>query len=164
MAVCGGGGGSANNDSNTSKTAGSGGTSSVKSGATVLIQATGGTGGFARGTEDGGNRGRAGEGGLPNGSSGKTGQISLDDTMGFGLNFVQNSGSYGAGGGCRGSYASISSGGSGGYDSNYKNVNSNEILTISVGKGGQAYDHYSNGYARNGVSGFVLIAYGEGIE
>ena len=129
----------------------------------ILIQATGGSGGFVRGGESG-NRGRGGNGGTPNGVSGKTSQNALYDTTGFNLDFLKNTGNYGAGGGCRGSYTSISSGGSGGYDSNYKNVNPNEILSISVGKGGQSYDHYSNGYARNGTSGFVLIAYGEGIE
>ena len=165
VAVCGGGGGGSYTDSSTKSTADSGGTSYIKSSNSVLIQASGGGGGIVRSNEEGTNQGSGGSAGTPNGTVGKTGSRRIiGDTLGFMLYFIQNSGNYGTGGGCTRSYNSVSSGGSGGYNSNYISVESNKTLTISVGAGGKAYNHYGNTYARNGASGFVLIAYGEGIE
>ena len=142
VAVCGGGGGGANNDSNTRKTAGSGGTSSVKSGATVLIQATGGGGGVAQYDYNDGNKGSGGSAGAPNGHAGtSTSGVAISDTAGFALGFTKTNGTYGSGGGCNKQYISISSGGSGGFNSNYVSGIDRKTLTIIVSTGGSKYDY-----------------------
>ena len=70
----------------------------------------------------------------------------------------------GGGGGCNKQYISISSGGSGGFNSNYVSGIDRKTLTIIVSTGGSKYDYNGQGYPRDGKSGFVLIAYGQGIE
>lgn len=165
VAVCGGGGGGANIDSDSRKAAGSGETSSVKRGSSVIIQATGGGGGIARYNYYDGNKGSGGNAGTPNGHAGiSTSGKAIPDTIGFALSFTKGDGAYGSGGGCSQQYISISSGGSGGYDSNYVSVVNGETLTVTVGSGGAKYDYNGRGVPRDGTSGFVLIAYGEGIE
>ena len=167
VAVCGGGGGGAwLRSMGKTATAGAGGTSSIKLNNTVLFQATGGNGGQAK-TEDeyGHHRGYGGTGGSPNGHNGiGTGDGDGVGGSGFGLAFSIISGSYGAGGtayektssGARG--RSCSGGGSGGYNTTTITINQNSNLSIIVGGGG------SGEGGKSGNSGFVLIAYGEGIE
>lgn len=152
VAVCGGGGGGAYENLGSLK-AGSGGTSSFDS----LISATGGTGAWFEGDPDGINAKGAGIGGSPNGYNGAE---DISYTNGFALNFTKQNGSYGRGGGKGGSRDGRLSGGSGGYNSGYFNIISNQSYNISVGAGG-----YNNGtQTLSGTSGFVLIAYGQGIE
>ena len=54
-------------------------------------------------------------------------------------------------------------GGSGGYDSQYVDVIPNAIYEIKVGEGGAKPTNFASFYDE-GISGFVLIAYGQGIE
>lgn len=91
-----------------------------------------------------------GYGGTPNGNDGALG----NGGTGFALNFDKTTGSYGAGGV---SYSNGYGGGSGGYNSSTLTVDSGVTYVITVGAGG-----YKSGGA--GKSGFVLIAYGQGIE
>lgn len=161
VAVCGGGGGAANTDSEARQTAGSGGTSSVKQGTSVLIQATGGGGGIASYDYNNGNKGQGGAAGTPNGNAGTTtAGYAINDTTGFALSFTKTNGTYGSGGGCNKMYISLSSGGSGGYNTNYISVISGQTLTITVGKGGTKYDYNNRGQVRDGKAGFCKIAYG----
>lgn len=170
VAVCGGGGGRISYS--PYGRSGSGGTSSIKSGSTIKIQATGGVGAYtyARTMQDNDNNwtGRfatAGTGGTPNGNSGGERNDpdghSVSGTVsggaGFALAFTKNSGGYGQGGSATGRsmYGGIGGGGSGGYNTNYISVTPLETLTIIVGAGGSGAVG-----GNNGASGFVLIAYG----
>lgn len=174
VAVCGGGGRVSYSPYGR---AGSGGTSSVQSGSTVKIQATGGAGAYTytRTMQDNDNNwdgyfATAGTGGTPNGNSGgernSSNGLSVSGTAsggaGFALAFTQNSGGYGQGGSAtanphRG--GGVGGGGSGGYNTNYISVTTLETLTIIVGAGGSGAVG-----GNSGASGFVLIAYGQGIE
>lgn len=171
VAVCGGGGGGRVSYFPHGR-AGSGGTSSVQSGSTVKIQATGGAGAYTyyRTIQDNDNNwtghfATAGTGGTPNGNSGGE-RNSPDGTStsgtapggaGFALAFTQNSGGYGQGGSATvNSYrGGVGGGGSGGYDTNYIDVTPLETLTIIVGAGGSGAVG-----GNSGASGFVFIAYG----
>ena len=99
-----------------------------------------------------------GAGGIPNGYGGTTAEY----TQGFELSFEKIDGEFGRGGGPYGDFAGAPfySGGSGGYDSQYITVAPNTTYEVKVGKGGAAPTDWEN-YGRAGVSGFVLIAYGE---
>ena len=157
VAVCGGGGGGAYAVSENA-TGGNGNTSSFDT-----IQATGGTGGWLKGDADGISDSEYGNGGTPNGVDGSN---RIEYTAGFALDFSKKNGTYGRGGGGKtniGYYIYVRSGGSGGYNSTYKNVSSNKSYTIKVASGGSAGGRISN-VSNAGTSGFVLIAYGEGIE
>ena len=168
VALCAGGGGgagAATRSPSQSYTGGAGGNSSFGSYYTV----TGGTGGYAN--KNGSCS--AGKGGTPNGKNGTTrsnvsGHSSTTSGgSGWSLNFNQASGSYGAGGGAvASSYTSwLGGGGSGGYYSGYFNVKELENITITVGNYGVLGDtNDSRAHGYNGASGFVLIAYGQGIE
>lgn len=62
-------------------------------------------------------------------------------------------------------YATLAVGGSGGYNTNYLTVSPGENLSIKVGSAGSNISWGSGaGSHTNPTSGFVLIAYGEGIE
>lgn len=106
----------------------------------------------------------AGIGGSPNGRVGgtKRGSGNIAGGTGFSLSFTMSNGNYGQGVSAVGqnlkSYRT--SGGSGGYNTNYVSVTSNSNISIVVGSGG----YKSGTYGNPGASGFVLIAYGEGIE
>ena len=118
---------------------------------------------------------KAGEGGNPNGNDGTRSALSVSTTSkggsGFNLSFISENGNYGKGGSCTGNGYSYwtphAGGGSGGYDSQYINVESLKAYSITVGeKGYNIYDQVSNTMtsSSDATSGFVLIAYGEGIE
>lgn len=168
IALCAGGGGgagAATKSPSQSYTGGTGGNSSFGSYYTV----TGGKGGYAN--KNGSCS--AGAGGNPNGRNGSTrsgisGHSSTTSGgTGWALNFNQQSGSYGSGGGAvASSYTSwLGGGGSGGYYIGYLNVKSNETINIIVGTYGVLGDtNDSRAHGYNGKSGFVLIAYGQGIE
>ena len=102
-----------------------------------------------------------GDGGTPNGRNGIAG---LGDAhnggAGFALSFNLANGSYGKGGNA--SKSVNAGGGSGGYNSTYFTVTPNSTVTIKVGVGGNGVSY--GGTANSGTSGFVLIAYGQGIE
>lgn len=172
VAVCGGGGGAGHvlGGANSSQTGGTGGTSSFGN----LLSATGGTGGRADAAENDPDEqtGTAGKGGSPNGRDGtltpaygssSSGKNTAGAT-GFALSFTMTNGSYGNGGGVQqnGNARVIfgATGGSGGYNSNYVNVQSGSTYTVQVGAGGAARNAVNNGVARAGNSGFVLIAFG----
>lgn len=160
VAVCGGGGGGRASIDNG--TASSGKTSSIKRSNTELLKATGGSGGRTQSKwmQDNDNNwteyyGYGGTGGTPNGKNGGShsqSSGSVSGGAGFALNFNLANGNYGKGGNASGSMAQAG-GGSGGYNTSYLEIISSETLTIVVGEAGG-----------NGTSGFVLIAYGEGIE
>ena len=133
-----------------------------------MIQATGG-GGAASSS----NVATAGTGGTPNGNAGSRSTQSVAVTTnggtGFEMSFSKTSGTYGRGSGVKGSsnYTnSQASGGSGGYNTKYIDVPALTTLTISIGNYGNSsvYNAYPPPTINNGTSGFVLIAYGEGIE
>lgn len=154
VAVCGGGGGGTNTRSKLDK-ATSGGTSSVSINNSIKISASGGSRITGFNDYDGAYIYYNGNGGSPN---------PKNDGTGWSLNFNQISGTYG-----RGSKVNVFNystnykyGGSGGYDTNYLEISNETILTISVGNKGSNYDN--SGLAVDSTSGFVLIAYGEGIE
>lgn len=147
VAVCGGGGSGAG----TGISAGhgfAGGTSSFGD----LLSATGGGG--ATGTSGGG--GRPGAAGTPNGYAGEWSKGGY--TKGFALSFEKTDGDYGRGSGFnRGD--NPMQGGSGGYDSQYITVMPNTTYEVNVGEGGAKPTNFAAFYDE-GVSGFVLIAYG----
>lgn len=158
VAVCGGGGGGIFADGGSNGT--NGGTSKFGS----LIQATGGTGGldnsYWNDTEDFNNDSIPGVGGTPNGRNGKW-RTTNAGGVGFSLSFQMSNGTYGHGGdGCSRSYSSGTGGGSGGYDSKYVNVEPGKTYTVVVGEAGGNID---DRMIETTTSGFVLIAYGEGI-
>lgn len=156
VAVCGGGGGGTHNTG----TGGTGGTSVIKNNTVSIIQATGGYGGEVFYND--GYEVYEGSGGTPNGRAGTAGYSSdAQGGTGFALSFTLTNGTYGQGGGAQGGIRSNNAGGgSGGYNCNYINVNVNTTYSITVGAGGSKADDKSY----NGNSGFVLIAYGQGIE
>ena len=79
--------------------------------------------------------------------------------LGFALGFNMSSGSFGKGGDIY--YVTVNyGGGSGGYDTAYFNVTPGESYKIVVGAGGSRRGGADIGWAQNGSSGFVLIAYG----
>lgn len=165
----GGGAGAATRSPSQSYTGGTGGTSSISRNSTVLIRATGGTGGYAN--KNGSCR--AGSGGSPNGRGGTTrsGTSGHSSTIsggaGWSLNFNQSSGSYGSGGGAvASSYTSwLGSGGSGGYNTSYINVTPGETLSVTVGNYGRLGDtDDSRAHGYNGAVGAVLIAYGADVN
>mgnify|MGYP000611028110 CR=1 FL=1 len=91
-----------------------------------------------------------GKGGTPNGKNNNTG---------FALSFTASNGNYGKGG-YGGSLNTV--GDSGGYNSTYVNVTAGKSYKVVVGSGGvPGRSRNLTGY--KGTSGFVLIAYGEGI-
>lgn len=156
VAVCGGGGGGWGTDSEATN----GGTSSFGN----LIQATGG-GVSYRYMDDDDCIFVGGAAGVPNGIQGST--------KGFALNFIKQEGSYGNGGYGLGPTVIYhgkgnANSGTGGYDSKYINVSPSNNYTIIVGAGGKEgkhpYDESWSYWNTDGTSGFVLIAYGEGIE
>lgn len=155
VAVCGGGGGGIAADGGSNGT--NGGTSKFGS----LIQATGGTGGldnsYWNGTEDFLDDSIPGVGGTPNGRNGKD-ATSNAGGVGFSLSFQMSNGTYGHGGdGCSRSYSIGTGGGSGGYDSNYVNVEPAKTYTVVVGEAGRTI---GDGIIETSTSGFVLIAFG----
>ena len=139
VAVCGGGGGGQYGDPNRYGYAENGGDSTA-----FGVTATGGEKGYRR---------QGGTGGSPNGVNGNHAQWY---TKGFALSFSLSDGDYGKGGG--GDGGGEYCGGSGGYDSTYVNVVSNNTYSITVGVGGKKAQYVSR--LKNGESGFVLIAYG----
>lgn len=158
VAVCGGGGGGSDPPYKKGSilTGESGGTSQFGN----LIQASGGGGGkiHCYGSQTHAktqsisykNYYYIGTAGSPNGIAGST--------SGFSLSFDKKTGNYGAGGIA---YNDQSIGGTGGYNSGYIKVNPLHTYTIIVGSGGSpALNSQSGHYAKNGASGFVLIAYG----
>ena len=158
VAVCGGGGGAAWGEN----TAGYGGTSFFDT-----IQATGGTGGkCVHNDSDIDNTWWdeiGGSGGSPNGNSGKGSYHNkVTGGTGFALDFNKTSGTYGQGGSTtkNAALSHQASGGSGGYNTNYILVTSNSTISLTVGSGGAGKGNNTT----NGTSGFVLIAYGQGIE
>ena len=188
VAICGGGGGGAillrgYNDSLVPTKAENGESSSFD----TLI-ATGGEGGTVKGIDnnDISGDGIGGKGGIPNGAQGSCNRnnivkfiedIANNNYQGFCLNFNKESngvyGQYGYG------YLNEdlvilimqltiqSTGGGGGYYSKYLEVESNKTYSIKVGKAGTNLllgGDESTFKVRNPASGFVLIAYGEGIE
>ena len=106
-------------------------------------------------------------GGTPNGRKGSRGwsNSTFAGGTGFSLSFSMSNGNYGKGGDIPGSSYGCPcvAGGSGGYLSTYIEVVPNFSYTVNVGKGGTA-NYIDRRAANNGTSGFVLIAYGEGIE
>ena len=118
---------------------------------------------------------RGGTGGTPNGRDGTKTFYQNTATStggnGFTLNFNMTTGNYGSGGSCTGSRYSASTvhagGGSGGYNTKYVDVESLKTYQVIVGAGGAGKnsdnDNRLASYT-NAKSGFVLIAYGEGIE
>lgn len=150
IAVCGGGSGSTGESRD--KPSGAGGTSSFGN----LIQATGGT--AAKAYYSDGSKTEGGKGGTPNGrdGSGGSGYVMQNGGIGFALQFTLANGSYGNGGSIKDvASRAAQAGGSGGYNSNYINVESGVSYSIKVGAGGSA------GYKGSaGNSGFVLIAFG----
>lgn len=165
VAVCGGGGGGAKYPSREGRVTGGTGGNSFISTSNTNFQATGGTGGYSAQLFDEYNGTfnysiSKGLGGSPNGRDGNTTSMSSNTPSGgtgFSLSFELTNGSYGKGGNGNSSWSG--SGGSGGYNSSYLSVIENINLTITVGKGGTG-----GGNGSAGTSGFVLIAYGEGIE
>lgn len=161
VAVCGGGGGGAKYTNRNDVYGGNGGISSIKN-ENNIIQATGDQGGNSEEIENENGTfnysGYGGKGGTPNGRSGSYQSMngSCAGGNGFAKSFTLANGSYGKGGNGDSSWSG--GGGSGGYNSQYINL-SNSNLNITVGLGG-----IRGGSAQNGTSGFVLIAYGEGIE
>ena len=156
VAVCGGGGGGTRNRSRLDRCT-NGGTSSISNSNNVLLSATGG--GRISG-EDNSLEGYYtyynGTGGSPN---------PKNDGTGWNINFSKQSGNYGRGSKVNTLFdfsPNYNYGGSGGYDTKYFSVNSNSKLTIVVGSKGSNYDN--NGLSVDSNPGFVLIAYGEGIE
>ena len=137
------------------------------------MKATGGTGCFITNADMGWDYAEVpddsngGMGGTPNGRKGERGWNSkaFAGGTGFSLSFSMSNGNYGKGGDIPGSSFSCPcvAGGSGGYLSTYIEVTPKLNYTIIVGKGGTA-NAIRNRSANNGTSGFVLIAYGEGIE
>ena len=81
---------------------------------------------------------------------------------GFGLSFSIEKGSYGKGGDAQNNSSkdNNASGGSGGHNSNYISVTPSKTYSCVVGNGGTALGTHG----LKGNSGFVLIAYGQGIE
>lgn len=168
VALCAGGGGgagAATKSPSQSYTGGTGGNTVFG----LYYTVTGGKGGYANKS----GSCSAGAGGTPNGRNGSTRSgVSGHSTTtsggtGWALNFNQTNGSYGGGGGAvASSYTSwLGGGGSGGYYTGYINVQRNEIIQITVGNYGVLGDtNDSRAHGYNGTSGFVLIAYGEGIE
>ena len=160
VAVCGGGGRSACGYHGTSFTGDPGGDSSFDS----LLVATGGKGGTDRFLNTHGQGYRyeriPGKAGTPNGKDGSI--------TGWELGFESNIGTYGSGGNDNYPYSTPdynSKGGSGGYNTNYVFVTPNSNIIIKVGTGGiRRYDSNTAYIPSSGNSGFVLIAYGEGIE
>ena len=130
----------------------------IKNNTTIFIQATGGKGGTVKS-----GTGIAGDGGTPNGKKGtNSSTTAVQGGIGFDLSFILKNGIYGQGGGTQGGVStSNAGGGSGGYNSNYINVNANTTYSVTVGAGGSKVGG-SKSY--NGNSGFILIAYGQGIE
>lgn len=158
VAVCGGGGGGIAADGGPDGT--DGGTSKFGS----LIQATGGSGGldnsYWNDTEDFSNDSTPGVGGTPNGRNGKHATTNAGG-VGFSLSFEMSNGTYGHGGdGHSRAYSYGTGGGSGGYNSNYVNVEPNKPYTVVVGEAGRTN---GDGMIETTTSGFVLIAYGEGV-
>lgn len=158
VAVCGGGGGGIQADGGYDGT--NGGTSKFGS----FIQATGGTGGlddsYWNDTEDFNNGSKPGVGGTPNGRNGKRAARNAGG-VGFSLSFQMSDGTYGHGGdGCSNVSDYGTGGGSGGYNSSYINVEPSKTYTVVVGEAGRTIGH---GMIETTTSGFVLIAYGEGI-
>lgn len=154
VALCGGGGGGTDTRSKLDK-ATSGGTSSVSINNSIKISASGGSRITGFDDYDGGYIYYNGNGGSPN---------PKNDGTGWNLDFNKTSGSYGRGSKVDtfGFKPIYKYGGSGGYDTNYLEISNETILTISVGNKGSNYDN--SGLAVDSTSGFVLIAYGEGIE
>ena len=152
VAVCGGGGGSAYFASENGE-AEKGGDSSFGS-----FTATGGTGG----KQYSGNL-TGGIGGTPNGRNGQVGSFRTGAEgkggTGFSLSFSLSDGDFGEGGYSR----YVCGGGSGGYNVGYIDVVPNSTIAVNVGAGGEKYI-YSIPPDTSGEAGFVLIAYGEGIE
>lgn len=159
IALCGGGGASAT-DSTYTKQAGSGGISKFGD----LIKASGGGGawkdGYYNDTEDFNSSSRGGGGGVPNGRNGVRGNGAMTKTQGFKLSFDLTNGDYGSGA-CVLNSPFGSSGGSGGYNSNYVNVTPNMTYPVVVGDGGKAIKDSNS--EQNGTSGFVMVAYGGNI-
>lgn len=166
VAVCGGGGGATYSSSHQAD--GSvGGTSSIKLGSDILIQATGGGGAHLDGEADGiiSSKCRVGAAGSPNGVAGSTNAANSNVTRGFALSFTITNGSYGKGGGESSKYAFTTyGGGSDGYDSKTVNVSQKNSLTIVVGAAGTNHGLWNADPDIPPTSGFVLIAYGQGIE
>ena len=157
----------------TTLTGGSGGSSSFGN----LIIATGGKGGYLKIDGSTIKGSHHGAGGSPNGDT-YSGDSLLDikgTPASFGghkLSFDNSSGSYGQAVRVKQSgknYINFTYGGGGGFDSQYINL-SESTYSITVGKGGDAknYNLLANTTITNMPSsegnGFVLIAYGEGIE
>lgn len=166
VAVCGGGGGGFCQyyPDGEHHYASGGGTSKFGN----LIQATGGGGAHGTCYEMDIRETYAGSAGSPNGRAGATYRgWDHDNTggTGFVLSFTLTKGSYGTGGGIntKGSaYEAIEggTGGSGGYNTGYVNVSAGSSYTIVVGGGGAHYNNGGKASAKDGNSGFVLIAYG----
>lgn len=200
VAICGGGGGGAiglgtaywgsdgsEADRNiitsidwATATGGTGGTTSISSGATV-ITASGGGGGYIHSCngEHSGDTYTGGTAGSPNGRAG-AGYHDYIGTYGggtgFGLSFDLTNGGYGQGGGV--SYPhNLSSrwpceatGGSGGFNSTYLDVSVGQTFIVTVGGGGAAAasgeftDSATSDYSRltstPGANGFAMITYG----
>jgi hypothetical protein len=100
-----------------------------------------------------------GTGGTPNGNNGSSSKNVV--AAGFDKSFTKASGTYGQGG--KFTKYSGAGGGSGGYNSDIVNVTPGTELTITVGKGG-TYAARNSNYATSGNSGFIKIAYGEGVQ
>lgn len=173
VAVCGGGGGCVWGNEDGTRSGNNGGDSKFSD----LIVATAGKGGSVYDVSDyHDDTATGGKGGTPNGNDGvgliaKT-NITAEGGKGFSLNFNKTTGNYGKGGSNTsknyGAWTAKASGGSGGYDSSYLSITPNKVYSITVGIGGKSYignsdSQYITNYT-NGNSGFVLIAYGEGIE
>lgn len=102
-----------------------------------------------------------GKGGTPNGNNGSSSRNVV--ASGFDKSFTKASGTYGQGGKFTAYGYAGASGGSGGYDSANVSVTPGSELTITVGEGG-TYAARRSSYATSGSSGFVKIAYGEGVQ
>ena len=121
-----------------------------------------------------------GWGGYPNGRNGCSGgdnQTGLAGGTGFALSSTLQNGGYGAGGSYSAGGNTTSywdqgvSGGSGGWNQGYLNVQPYQQLTVVVGAGGAASSdsievgsstggHAGGAWCNNGERGFVLIEYG----
>ena len=172
VAVCGGGGGGSYTYRSEDHAYASAGNSSTFAG----LIATGGGRADTDGPTNSSSLGQChvGVGGSPNGRNGVGCQTwtysaqTADGGAGWALNFNKQTGSYGNGGTMRknaNGYATLAGGGSGGYTTSYVNVNPSQVLSGTVGSAGSNISWGSKAGSHTApTSGFVLIAYGQGIE
>ena len=153
VAICGGGGGGTRTRSKVNSCT-NGETSNLYINDQLKIFATGGSR-ISYTDFDGVSTYYSGTSGKPN---------PLTSGLGYNLTFNKQQGNYGKGSSVKHSNFSnhLVYGGSGGYDTNYFNVIKDDNIKIIVGNKGSNQD--AAGVQVYNTSGFVLIAYGQGIE